>query len=151
MSASYAHIACCIDSSDAAATALRHAVALRDLAGGRLSVVHVVAPPPFLVSFAATLGGAPVHDDTAERDAAAMWLETTAATVAGGAEAVLLEGPPGETACAWAADAAVDVMVAARHRGAIERVVLGSFANHLTHHAPCPLLLIPPGHATTGT
>lgn len=150
MSAPFTHIACCIDSSDAAATALSHAVALRDLAGGRLTVLHVVAPPPFLVSFAATLGGAPVHDDIAEREAAQMWLDETAANIAGGADPVLLEGSPGETACTWAAENDVDVMVAARHRGAVERMMLGSFANHLTHHAPCPLLLIPPGHAAHG-
>lgn len=151
MSTPFAHIVCCIDSSDAAATALSHASALREMAGGRLTVLHVVAPPPFLVSFAATLGGAPVHDDVAEREAAQMWLDETASNVPGGAEAVLLEGPPGETACEWAEEAGVDVMVAASHRGAVERMMLGSFARYLTHHAPCPLLLIPPGHAAHGT
>ena len=151
MSTAFAHIVCCIDSSDAAATALDHASALRELVGGRLTVLHVVAPPPFLVSFAATLGGAPVHDDIAEREAAEMWLEETASNVPGGAEAVLLEGSPGETACDWAAEAEADVMVAASHRGAVERMMLGSFANYLTHHAPCPLLLIPPARGAHGS
>lgn len=144
MTDAYSHIACCIDDSDAAKVALRHAAALRELSGGRLSVVHVIAPPPFLISMAAGLGGAPVFDDDAHREAGRMWLEETAAGLAN-AEAVLLTGHPGEVACAWAREAGVDVMVAATHRGAIERALVGSFAGYITHHAPCPVLLIPPG------
>jgi nucleotide-binding universal stress UspA family protein len=140
----YAHIACFIDGSDAAAEALDHADGLRSLTGGRLSVVHVIATPAFLVSFAAGIGGAPVHDPAVERDAAGMWLDEQ---VRGrdGAEAVLLEGHPASAACDWAADEGVDLMVAARHRGLVERTLLGSFAGHIAHHAPCPVLLIPPG------
>jgi len=138
------HIACFIDGSDAAKGALGQAAALRALAGGRLSVVHVVATPAFLVSLAAGLGGAPVHDPVVEREAAEMWLDEQ---VRGreGAEAVLLEGHPASTACAWAEGEGVDVMVVASHRGLVERSLLGSFAGHVAHHAPCPVLLVPPG------
>ena len=52
----YAHIACFIDESDAARHGLAHATALRELSGARLSVVHVVAAPGFLVSMAASYG-----------------------------------------------------------------------------------------------
>jgi nucleotide-binding universal stress UspA family protein len=72
-----------------------------------------------------------------------MWLDEVAANTAG-AEAVLLEGHPGETACDWAGENGVDVMVAASHGGRLERALLGSFAAYLTQHAPCPVLLIPP-------
>ncbi len=144
MNTTYAHIACCIDDSDASYVALRHATALRKLTGGRLSILHVIAPPPFLISMAAGLGGAVVHDDDAQREAGRMWLDETAAGI-DGAEAVLLEGHPGETACDWARDAGVSVMVAATHRGRLEHALVGSFAAFLTRHAPCPVLLIPPG------
>lgn len=144
MSTEFAHIACCIDDSDASYVALAHARALRDLSGGTLSIVHVIAPPPFLISMAAGLGGAVVHDDDAQREAGRMWLDETADGIAG-AGAVLLEGHPGETACDWAREAGVDVMVAASHRGRLERALVGSFAGYLIHHAPCPVLLIPPG------
>jgi nucleotide-binding universal stress UspA family protein len=143
MSVSYDHIACCIDESEAAKVALAHAAALRDMAGGRLSVVHVMAPPAFLLSMAASLGGAPVHDPVVEREAAQMWLAEEATSVGG--EAVLLEGHPASTACEWARDEGVDVLVAAAHRGVVERALLGSFAGYLVHHAPCPVLLVPPG------
>jgi nucleotide-binding universal stress UspA family protein len=142
MSPSYDHIACCIDDSEAARVALSHAAALRDLTGGRHSVVHVVAPPAFLVSMAASLGGAPVHDPVVEREAAQMWLVEEAGSV--GAEAVLLEGHPASAAVDWARDHGVDALVAASHRGLVERALLGSFAGYLVHHAPCPVLLVPP-------
>ena len=142
MSVSYSHIACFIDDSEAAARALSHAGALREATGARLSVVHVLAPPAFLVSLAAGLGGAPVHDTEIEKEAAEMWLAEEARSVGG--EGILLEGHPANTACEWAADAEVDVMVAATHRGLVERALLGSFASYLAHHAPCPVFLVPP-------
>jgi nucleotide-binding universal stress UspA family protein len=138
------HIACFIDGSEAAAHALRHAEGLRALSGGRLSVVHVIASPSFLVSLAAGLGGGVVNDPEIERDAAQMWLDEQVRDREG-AEAVLLEGHPASEACDWAAGAGVDVMVAATHRGLVERALLGSFAGHIAHHAPCPVLLVPPG------
>lgn len=138
------HIACFIDGSEPAQRALEHAAALRALSGGRLRVVHVVATPAFLVTLAVGLGGAAVHDPEVEREAAEMWL---AEQVRGreGAEPVLLEGHPASAACEWAAAEDVDVMVAARHRGLVERALLGSFAGHIAHHAHCPVLLVPPG------
>jgi nucleotide-binding universal stress UspA family protein len=142
VSVSYSHIACFIDESEAASRALAHAAALRDAAGARLSVVHVLAPPAFLVSLAAGLGGAPVHDTEIEKEAAEMWLAEEARAVS--ADAVLLEGHPASTATEWAARAGVDVMVAATHRGLVERALLGSFASYLAHHAPCPVFLVPP-------
>lgn len=140
----YRHIACCIDDSDAAARALAHATRLQELSGGRLSIVHVLAAPPFLVSLAAGVGGAPYHDPTIEREAAEMWLDEQARGREG-AQAVLLEGQPASTACDWAHDEGVDVMVVASHRGLVERTLLGSFASHVAHNAPCPVLLVPPG------
>lgn len=142
MSVAYRHIACFVDDSDAASRALLHAAALRDATGARLTVAHVVAPPAFLVSLAAGLGGAPVHDTALEREAAEMWLAEQARAV--GAEAVLLDGHPANTACEWARQAGVDVMVVASHRAVVERAMLGSFAGYVAHHAPCAVFLVPP-------
>jgi nucleotide-binding universal stress UspA family protein len=142
VSVTYERIACFIDDSDAASRALAHASALRDAAGAKLSVVHVLAPPAFLVSLAAGLGGAAVHDPEVEREAAEMWLAEEARSV--GAEAVLLEGHPASTAVEWARKEGADVLVVATHRGLVERALLGSFAGYVAHHAPCPVFLIPP-------
>jgi len=137
------HIACFIDESDAATRALAHAGALRALSGGKLSVVHVVAPPSFLISLAGAVGGSAPFDDRPELEAALAWLTSRADEIEG-AEPVVLEGHPASTACDWAREAGCSVMVAASHRGIVERVFLGSFAGYLAHHAPCPVLLVPP-------
>jgi nucleotide-binding universal stress UspA family protein len=139
----FEHVACFIDESDAAGRALAHAQALRELAGGRLSVVHVVAPPAFLISMAGAVGGAPVPDVALEMEAARLWLTDRAEQI-DGAEPVLLEGHPASVACDWAREAGCSVMVAASHRGVVERVFVGSFAGYLAHHAPCAVLLVPP-------
>lgn len=142
MSVAYQHIACFIDETEAARSALQHAAYLRDRTGGRLSVVHVLAPPAFLVTMAASLGGAAVHDPVVEHEAAEMWLVEEARSARG--EAVLLQGHPASTAVDWAGEHSVDALVAATHRGLVERALLGSFAGYLVHHAPCAVLLVPP-------
>ena len=139
----YEHIACFIDDSPAARLGLDHATALQTLTGGRLSVVHVVPSPGYLVSLAASLGGGTLPDAGLEREAATMWLDEQVRDREG-AEAVLLEGDPAREACEWAAGAGCDLMVVATHRGLVERSLLGSFAGHVAHNAPCPVLLVPP-------
>ena len=137
------HIACFIDESDAASRALVEAAALHTLSGGTLSVVHVVAPPSFLVSLGSAVGGSVPFDDRPEMEVALAWLTNRAGEFEG-AEPVLLEGHPASVACDWAREVGCSVMVAASHRGAVERVFLGSFAGYLAHHAPCAVLLVPP-------
>jgi nucleotide-binding universal stress UspA family protein len=85
------------------------------------------------------------------------WLEAETAGTPG-AEPVLLEAGDHDSAadavCDWARQAGVDLLVAAAHRGAIERALslVGSFSQHLAHHAPCPVLLVPPRpHPDQGT
>ena len=143
MTGPFDHIACFIDESDAASQALAQAAALRDLSGGKLSVVHVVAPPSFLVSLGSAVGGSVPFDDRPEMEVAQAWLANLAEGFEA-AEPVLLEGHPASTACYWAREAGCSVMVAASHRGAVERVFLGSFAGYLAHHAPCAVMLVPP-------
>lgn len=139
----YQHIACFIDESPAARLGLDHASALRALVAGRLSVVHVVPSPGYLVTLATSLGGGTLPDAGLEREAATMWLDEQVRDREG-AEAVLLEGNPAQEACDWAAETGCDLMVVATHRGLMERSLLGSFAGHMAHNAPCPVLLVPP-------
>lgn len=142
----YAHIACCVDDSEAALRALHEARRLRTAAPGRLSVLHVIPPPNLVVSVAAQLGGGAVRDPELEQEAARMWLEGLAegATGEAPAEVVLLEGTPAETSVDWARESGCDLLVVAGHSGAVEAALLGSFAGHVGRHAPCPVLLVPP-------
>jgi nucleotide-binding universal stress UspA family protein len=141
----YAHIACCIDDSDASRLALDEARRLRSLAPGRLSLVHVAQwPPPYAGGFGVWLPEPELLFSEARE-----WLDAQAAAVPE-AEPVFLEGYPAAEACEWALEAGVDLMVAASHRGVAARITLGSFAHYLIHHAPCPVLIARP-KASGGT
>ena len=60
-------------------------------------------------------------------------------------EVVRLEGPADRAIVAEAAARAADLIVMATHaRGAIGRMLVGSVADRVVHHAPCPVLLVRP-------
>ena len=141
----FRHIAVCVDRSDAAATALAEARKLHAATGApRLSVVHV-APWPLLYTGEA---GAWAPDPEDISSAARAWLDELMREMPE-AEGVLLDGYPPAVVCEWAESEGVDLLVAASHRGLVERVLLGSFAGYLARHAPCPVLLTrPPQHAS---
>lgn len=134
--APYAHIACCVDDSPASTRALAEARRLRALGPGRLSLVHV-SPRPLIE---APAPGAPPGAPRDVADDERAWLQATAAGVAG-AEPVALTGPAAGAAMDWAREAGPDLIVAAAHRGRVERALLGSFAAHVAREAPCPALL----------
>jgi universal stress protein E len=144
MSFPYAHIACCIDDSDGSMEALAAARELRRLAPGRLSLVHV-APRPLLYQRDRDGNLVPDPRDLWEEEGA--WLRSQARA---GEEPVLLEGDPAGAVCDWARETDVDLLVAAAHRTRLERVLLGSFAGHLAHHAPCTVLLVRPARTAGG-
>jgi nucleotide-binding universal stress UspA family protein len=142
MSETYQHIAVCVDHSDASSAALDEAWQLRSAESGRFSLVHVVFTPMVVAGHGAMW----VPDPTTLKAGAQEWLDDTVARYPG-AEGVLLDGyPPGE-ACAWAAEAGVDLLVASSSRGLFDRVLLGSFAGYLARHSPCSVLLTRPAVA----
>jgi nucleotide-binding universal stress UspA family protein len=134
------HIACCVDESEASRAALREAARLREqLAAASLTLLHARAPGVNVGVWAA-----PVMDEI--DPAAEEWLVELARETPG-SRPVLLDGVmsrPEVEAVAWAESNGVDLIVAASHRGAIARTLLGSFSSYLAHHATCPVLLIPP-------
>ncbi len=138
MSELFTHVACCIDDSEASGLALAEA---RRLAGddGRLSLVHVTQQPVLYPDPAGVLVPEPesVHED------ARRWLDRQAAGVPS-AEAVLLEGHVGTAVCVWAEQQRPDVIVAAAHRGLVDRILLGSFASFLARNSPVNVLLVRP-------
>jgi nucleotide-binding universal stress UspA family protein len=141
----YQHIAVCMDDSPAARQALAEAIRLRAFSPGRLTVLHSVEhiPLPALVN-----EGAAWYPDAVEyEDRARGWLADIARGA--GAEWVLLHGYAAEAVTAWAARNGVDLLVAAAHRGVVDRVLLGSFAVYLARHAPCAILLIRPAKEVT--
>jgi len=144
--APYRHIACCVDDSYAARAAAAEAARLRDLGPGRLSLVHVIERPPLPALVAE--GAAWYPDEREYESRARAWLADLARDFR--AEPVLLTGYPPAAAAEWAERAGVDLLVAASHRGRVERLLLGSFASYLARHAPCAVLLVRPPAAAGG-
>jgi nucleotide-binding universal stress UspA family protein len=57
-------------------------------------------------------------------------------------------GDPAATICLVARDLGVDAIVIGSHgKGFLARVVLGSVSEHVTRHAPCPVLVVRAEHA----
>ena len=139
MTAPYAHIACCVDDTPAAEVALVEARRLRALGPGRLTLVHA-GPVPLMMNRGDEGWVVDPRDlSVTERT----WVEDLARSVPG-AEPVYLTGHPPAAVCAWAEEAGPDLLVAASSKGALKRVILGSFAAYIATHAPCPVLLVRP-------
>ena len=133
----YNRIACCIDRDDMADDVLREGIRLAGGALETLTVVHVIAPPQPLI--ASPYGYvAPIMEF---RDEAEAWLAEVTRDMAE-ATPVLLQGFPSKEVCSWARSSGVDIIVAAAHRGLLERAMLGGFASYIAYHAPCPVLLV---------
>lgn len=140
MSAPYRSIACCVSDDPASEAVIAEGLALRAASPGALHLVTVTAPGR------TSLAGPFSYyaDPPAEREARAReWLAGRAAEVPG-AEVVVLEGYPPRAVCRWAEENGVDLIVAAAHRGFVERTLLGGFASYVAYHAPCPVLLVRP-------
>jgi nucleotide-binding universal stress UspA family protein len=145
MPAPYRRIACFIEESAASDLALEEALSVRKQSPGELHVVHVATRPyPLFVGMYASV---PPYDDYVS--AAGHWLGDRAAGVPG-AIPRLLEGWPPKAACQYVAEVGIDLMVAAAHRGLVERAMLGGFAAYVAYHAPCPVLLVHPRVAAEG-
>lgn len=140
MTTRFRTIGCCIDRSPAARAVIDEGTRLHGAGqGATLHLVHVVetalvlhagphiyAEPPELVR----------ADDRA-------WLEGLVEATPG-ATGALLEGDPAEAVCAWAREAAADLLIATPRHGPIDRAIHGGFAGRVAYRAPCPVLIVPP-------
>jgi nucleotide-binding universal stress UspA family protein len=59
-------------------------------------------------------------------------------------ESCVQDGHPGDQICAAARDHAIDIIVTATHgRTGLKHVWIGSTAEYVVRHAPCPVLVVP--------
>ena len=140
------------DGSDEAIRAARAGLALLGGSPAQVGVSVVDLPPPS----AGALGGeAPlavrVEEATraAQQQAAAQAVEATVEALPSvAAEGRVDFGPPGAVLCRLAEELGADVaVVGSRGRGGLRRALLGSVSDHVVRHAPCPVLVVPPGRA----
>jgi nucleotide-binding universal stress UspA family protein len=136
------------DGSQFAEKALACAVELAKQCGGELRVVTVVENPVFYgVPEATALYDAEFYrslsGELEKLAKAALERAGKAAEEAGvKATSTVRHGTPGDEIVAEAKDWGADVMVLSTHgRSGLARLLLGSVANSVVTHAPCPVLL----------
>ncbi len=156
----YTHILVPLDGSARAARILPHVAALAAQADARITLLAVVAPPALDPSAVAGLpmsvGAVPlglhaadgerVPLPEAERQENVRYLDELAARLRGqgltvaGAHA---EGAPAAAIVATAHACDADLIALTTHgRTGLERLLLGSVAEEVLRHAPCPLLVV---------
>lgn len=131
-----------IDGSGPAAQAAAWAAVEAERRGSSLEVVHCFSPPLGGEPVGAITGGA--YDDVQSEAGrlVATTIDQLGACHPGLAiEGRIAPGPPGEVLVELAKGAEL-LVVGATGAGAFGRVLLGSAGRHLTHHSPCPLVIV---------
>jgi nucleotide-binding universal stress UspA family protein len=132
-----------LDGSEAAETALPHAIAVASRFRSTLTLVHAaetararVVPPSGTTRLTES-----------EQEVGQAYLENVAARCALGSTAVLtvqLAGSPADVIVQHAGRADVDLIVmSTRGRSGFERLLLGRVADEVRRRAPCPMLIVP--------
>jgi universal stress protein A len=140
-------IMCGTDFTEDSYHALAYALRLAKLANGTLIIVHSVDVPSGDVY---TTAEWPRTFDEARARAQAMLAEVHAKRLEGYSKAELLVevGPPDKQLVALAAEHKVDLLVTATHeRSELADLIMGSVAEKLIRHAPCPVLVVRHGVA----
>lgn len=141
------------DGSDHAIAAAREGLAL--LAADHVILLCAVEPPAVVTAglesgFAGGLATAEEIDAAwagVKADARAV-LDQTAAALPSGLEVeeLIVDGEAASAICEIAADRDVDaIIIGSRGHGAVRRALLGSVSTYVAAHAPCPVIVVPPG------
>ncbi|HLV89809.1 MAG: universal stress protein [Acidimicrobiales bacterium] len=135
-----------VDGSEGAERAARHAVDVARTTGAKLYIATVVRPPEGWWG----IGGAPPTPEalsTALIEGQKEVLDNLVAALdLEGVDYETLQdlGDPASRLIAIAEERNADLMVIGRRgAGLVERVIIGSVADRICHHSPCPVLLIP--------
>ncbi|MET8944967.1 universal stress protein [Streptomyces sp. NPDC004542] len=134
-----------VDGSAASEEALRWAARQAGLTGAGLRVVTAWRLP-------VTYGYAPDYSGVGYQDRARETLDATIGRVLGPTPRLPVdprveEGRPAEVLLTAAREADL-LVVGTRGHGAFAGTLLGSTAQHCVRHAPCPVLVVPPGTAS---
>jgi nucleotide-binding universal stress UspA family protein len=138
-------IVCGIDGSDGSLRALDWAADEARRRGATLRIVHawfepIVAGYPFAAGV--------VYETAAVEDAARQVLRDAVTQVHAGDGELAIEEElvhsPAATALLQEAEKADLAVVGTRGRGGFAGLLLGSVSQQLVHHAPCPIVVVPP-------
>ncbi|MFZ5493789.1 MAG: universal stress protein [Verrucomicrobiota bacterium] len=125
-----------LDFSGKSRQALRYAVPLAQKFSARIHLVHVLPDP----------GKTPQDEQIRQRLAAMKRLGQTAAQLMPPrlrAENAVLTGKPADEILALAQKNAIDLIVlTTKGRSGLRRALVGSTAEHIMRHAPCPVMSV---------
>lgn len=143
-----------VDGSPGSIAALRLAVDQARYRGCVLRVVHawttpvfLGAPDPFLLEV--PVSGRAIDETMAQLESDARRVVDDAIETVGGAETgvtfepIVIDGRPAQSLLDVAKDADL-LVVGARGHGGFLGLRLGSVSQQVTHHATCPVLIVPP-------
>jgi nucleotide-binding universal stress UspA family protein len=145
----YHRIVVALDGSELAERILPHAEALAEKFGATLYLLRAAEPiPPSLLVAEAAAGAVTLPEDTLHQDQqdAASYLRAVCQRLRGRGINAQVEAPDGVasgaiTTCAAELEADLIAMTTLG-RGGLGRAVLGSVADSVVRHAPCPVLLV---------
>jgi nucleotide-binding universal stress UspA family protein len=149
----YQRILVALDESTLAERVLLHAEALAEKFGATLLLLRATMPPAELIAASGAAGviePVPVVDPTpvleAEHEGARRYLEGIERLLGQRGlrtERVVVEGPAGDAIVERATALHADLVAMTTHgRSGLGRLLLGSVADHVVRHAPCPVLLV---------
>lgn len=132
-----------VDFSEFSREALVSAAGIAELRNAKMTVMHVMVEPQTSVPYEVYIDWQKVKDDM-KADAEKMLSEMTEkAGVDGMTERVLVWGEPANVITEAAQNENFDLIVMATHgRTGLTRLFLGSVAEKVIRHAPCPVLVM---------
>ncbi len=135
-----------VDFSRCSLEGLNYAIAFAEKFAARIVLLHVAYLGP-----AYTADGYAIYDMTemikaVQKDAERQMREFVRAAKFGRVkfETVVKTGLPAREICGLAKDRKVDLIITATHgRTGFQHILIGSTAEHVVRHAPCPVLVVP--------
>lgn len=135
-----------VDGSEQSIRAARVAAGMAKTQGSRLHIVTVVRPPEGWWGVVGSPPPAEALSASMERAQRSVLDKTLAAIDTEGVEVVATEeiGDPSTALSAYCEQVGAGLLVVGRRgAGVVERLVLGSVADRLAHHAPSALMIVP--------
>lgn len=143
-------ILCAVDFSTHSRRALDHATALARWYDATLTALYVYPPAPVPAVGPSLVAFDPPILTELDREQLARDLQAFVAAESGApvaVDSVVREGYPATTIAECALDTNADLLVLGTHgRTGFERLLLGSVAERVLRHAPCPVLTVPTAH-----
>ena len=139
----FQNLAVAIDGSDEARAAVRVAAAFARETGASLTLITVVRPPE---GWWGMEGSPPTPEAMSHAISSAReeLLEPIQESLDFEVDTILEVGEPGAAIINVCQEQDFDMLfVGRRGAGVVERVMMGSVADRLAHHAPCPVVIVP--------